>query len=51
VETLDAELEQRCAALDVHPTAPLAGAGPSLAAGDVLALEEAISRNFPKRCR
>jgi tRNA pseudouridine13 synthase len=48
VETLDAELEQRCAALDVHPTAPLAGAGPSLAAGDVLALEDAISAEFPE---
>ena len=48
VEAPDAELEQRCAALDVHPTAPLAGAGPSLASGDVLALEDAISAQFPE---
>ena len=42
------ELEQRCAALDVHPTAPLAGAGPSLASGDILALEETVSAQFPE---
>jgi tRNA pseudouridine13 synthase len=48
VETPDAELEQRCDALDVHPTAPLAGAGPSLATGEVLALEDAISAQFPE---
>ena len=27
VDAVDAELEQRCAALDMHPTAPLAGRG------------------------
>jgi tRNA pseudouridine13 synthase len=48
VESPDAELEQRCAALDVHPTAPLAGVGPSLATGEVLALEESISGQFPE---
>jgi tRNA pseudouridine13 synthase len=48
VETPDAELEQRCIALDVHPTAPLAGVGASLAAGEVLALEEAVSAQFPE---
>jgi tRNA pseudouridine13 synthase len=48
VDKLDPELEQRCAGLDVHPTAPLAGAGPSLATGDVLALEEAVSAQFPE---
>jgi tRNA pseudouridine13 synthase len=48
VETVDAELEQRCVALDVHPTAPLAGVGASLAAGETLALEEAESANFPE---
>jgi tRNA pseudouridine13 synthase len=48
VESPDAELGQRCAALEVHPTAPLAGAGPSLASGDVLALEETISAQYPE---
>ena len=48
VEAADAELEQRCAALDVHPTAPLAGAGQSLATGEVLALEEAVAAQFPE---
>ena len=40
--------EQRCAALDVHPTAPLAGQGESLARGEVLALEDAIAGQFPE---
>jgi tRNA pseudouridine13 synthase len=48
VDKLEPELEQRCATLDVHPTAPLAGAGQSLAAGSVLALEEAVSAQFPE---
>lgn len=48
VDALDAELEQRCAALDVHPTAPLAGQGESLARGEVLAREEAIAAQFPE---
>ena len=39
VEAPDAELERRCAALDMHPTAPLLGAGESLARGAVLELE------------
>jgi tRNA pseudouridine13 synthase len=48
VDAPDAELEQRCVALDVHPTAPLAGAGESLARGEVLAREEAIAAQFPE---
>ena len=48
VDQVDAELEQRCAALDVHPTAPLAGAGQSLASGEVLALEESVAAQFPE---
>jgi len=48
VDQVDPELEQRCTALDVHPTAPLAGAGTSLATGEVLALEEAVSAQFPE---
>ncbi len=41
VETPDAELARRCAALEIHPTAPLMGEGESLARGEVLALEQA----------
>ncbi len=48
VDAVDAELEQRCAALDVHPTAPLAGKGESLARGEVLAREEAVAAQFPE---
>ena len=48
VDSVDAELEQRCATLDVHPTAPLAGVGESLARGDVLAREEAVAAQFPE---
>ncbi len=47
IDAVDAELEQRCAALDVHPTAPLAGQGESLARGEVLALEDAIAGAIP----
>jgi tRNA pseudouridine13 synthase len=48
VETPDAELEQRCGALDVHPTAPLVGLTASLATGAVLAFEDAVAAQFPQ---
>jgi tRNA pseudouridine13 synthase len=48
VETADAELAQRCDALEIHPTAPLVGAGESLARGGVLELEEEITARFPE---
>ena len=48
VETPDAELESRCAALEIHPTAPLPGAGESLAQGVVRHLEEATAAQFPE---
>jgi tRNA pseudouridine13 synthase len=48
VDTVDAGLEQRCAAHDLHPTAPLSGQGESLARGEVLALEDAIAAQFPE---
>jgi tRNA pseudouridine13 synthase len=48
VDVTDIELEQRCAALDVHPTAPLMGEGTSLARGGVFALEESVSQRFPE---
>ena len=48
VETPDAVLAQRCAALEIHPTAPLMGEGESLARGRVLELEEEIAAQFPE---
>jgi tRNA pseudouridine13 synthase len=48
VPALDAELETRCAGLDVHPTAPLPGGGESLATGPVRELEERIAAGFPE---
>jgi len=48
VPAADAELERRCAALEIHPTAPLAGEGDSLAAGEVRALEESVAARFPE---
>jgi len=48
VESPDAGLEQRCAALDVHPTAPLWGEGVSLAGGEVRAHEEQVAAGFPE---
>jgi tRNA pseudouridine13 synthase len=47
VDGVDVELEQRCATLEVHPTAPLAGQGESLARGAVLALEDSVAAQFP----
>jgi tRNA pseudouridine13 synthase len=48
VPDVDADLASRCAALDLHPTAPLPGAGASLATGEVLALEETVAARFPE---
>jgi tRNA pseudouridine13 synthase len=48
VPAVDAELETRCAALGIHPTAPLVGEGASMAAGAVLAAEERIAAQFPE---
>jgi tRNA pseudouridine13 synthase len=48
VEDVDADLERRCAALEVHPTAPLWGEGVSLARAGVLALEERVAAGFPE---
>ena len=42
------DLEARCAALEIHPTAPLSGAGESLAPGEVRPLEEAVAADFPE---
>ena len=48
VETPDAELDRRCAALEIHPTAPLPGAGDSLPQGAVRAREMEIAAQFPE---
>jgi tRNA pseudouridine13 synthase len=48
VPLLDAELERRCAGLELHPTAPLPGGGESLATGEVRELEERIAAGFPE---
>src|SRR5688500_9234058 len=43
VEVVDASLDARCSSLEIHPTAPLAGEGDSLAGGEVLAREQAVA--------
>ena len=48
VPALDAELERRCAELEIHPTAPLWGEGEALSAGEVRSLEESIANGFPE---
>ncbi len=40
-DTIDATIEQRLAAFDIHPTGPLWGRGTSLARDQVLAIEQA----------
>ena len=44
----DADLATRCAALDVHPTAPLWGEGAELSQGEIRALEERVAAGFPE---
>jgi len=46
VATPDADLERRCATLDIHPTAPLCGEDEALSEGAVRSLEEAIAAEF-----
>jgi tRNA pseudouridine13 synthase len=48
VNEVDAALLARCAAQEIHPTAPLIGAGESLAQGRVRALEEEVAARFPE---
>jgi tRNA pseudouridine13 synthase len=44
----DEELQRRCAALEIHATAPLWGEGESLSAGEVWALEDSVAEQFPQ---
>jgi tRNA pseudouridine13 synthase len=46
VEQVDAELEQRVVALDVHPTGPLWGRGALATSGEVEALERQVAGGF-----
>jgi len=48
VPVVDAELERRCAELDIHPTAPLWGEGEALSTGEVRSLEESLAAGFPE---
>ncbi|HET9864913.1 MAG TPA: tRNA pseudouridine(13) synthase TruD [Steroidobacteraceae bacterium] len=48
VEVVDAELERRAAAQEIHPTAPLIGAGESMAGGEVRDLEQRVAAQFPE---
>jgi len=48
VESPDAEHEKRCAAFEIHPTAPLPGEGESLAGGAVRELEASVAAQFPE---
>ncbi len=51
VETVDEALRTRCAALDVHPTGPLWGAGAPMAEGAPAALERRTARSHAALCR
>jgi tRNA pseudouridine13 synthase len=44
---VDAELQARLAALDVHPTGPLYGRGTPAPQGEALALESAVLADYP----
>jgi tRNA pseudouridine13 synthase len=48
VETVDADIERRCAQLELHPTAPLVGEGVALAADGIRELEERTAAGFPE---
>ncbi len=48
VPDVDETLEARCAALEIHPTAPLAGKGEAMVAGEVMKLEQDVGAEFPE---
>ncbi|SFU43832.1 tRNA pseudouridine(13) synthase TruD [Halomonas korlensis] len=51
VETPDAELRQRAARLDLHPTGVLWGVGDSAAKGEARDFEAALPERYPGLCR
>jgi tRNA pseudouridine13 synthase len=46
-DAIDPELAGRCAAMDLHPTGPLWGAGEPPSGAEVRALEERVASRFP----
>jgi tRNA pseudouridine13 synthase len=48
VDTADATIEPRAAALEIHPTAPLVGEGAPMSSGEIAALEESVAQRFPE---
>jgi tRNA pseudouridine13 synthase len=48
VEAVDDTLAIRCAALELHPTAPLPGEGEPLSSGDVREHEAAVAGRYPE---
>lgn len=44
----DANIEDRCRRLDIHPTGPLPGAGGTQPGGEVAQMEHAVLRNWPE---
>ena len=46
-DAIDPELAGRCAAMDLHPTGPLWGAGEPPSGAEVRALEERVAARFP----
>ncbi len=51
VEDLTPDLSARLAALDVHPTGPMWGAGDLMCRGAVLELEQRVALELPAACR
>jgi tRNA pseudouridine13 synthase len=45
-ELADADIEDRCRRLDIHPTGPLPGSGSDGPAGEVAAIENAVLANW-----
>jgi len=50
VTELSADLPERLAQLEIHPTGPMWGAGELLARGGTLALEQGIAAQLPQAC-
>jgi tRNA pseudouridine13 synthase len=48
VENVDAEIEDRCTRLDIHPTGPMPGEDGTQPSGTVLKLEEEILQTWPE---
>ena len=51
VDELTSDLPARQAALDVHPTGPMWGAGEPMSRGPVLQLEQRVALEVPQACR